>query len=121
MINGYAFDEAQIGSTVTAQTEGEHTWYRLDDDYLYSVEVIVNYQLDDEFSYVLDDDGNRIISSIEVEKKTLTEYFSDSLLEGKKTDNYNTVVNEFVSSNEGDCVTKNDSVFNGLLKQVTQA
>lgn len=121
MINGYAFDEAQIGSTVTAQTEGEHTWYRLDDDYLYSVEVIVNYQLDDEFSYVLDDDGNRIISSIEVEKKTLTEHFSDSLLEGKKTDNYNTVVNEFVSSNEGDCVTKNDSVFNGLLDRITQA
>ena len=85
------------------------------------MEVIVNYRLDDEFSYVLDDDGNRIISSIEVEKKTLTEYFSDSLLEGKKTDNYNTVVNEFVSSNEGDCVTKNDGVFNGLLKQVTQA
>ena len=50
MINGYAFDEAQIGSTVTAQTEGEHTWYRLDDAYPYRGEVLVNYQLDHDYS-----------------------------------------------------------------------
>lgn len=121
MINGYAFDETAIGSTVTAVTEGDHTWYQLTNDYLYSVEVIVNYQLDDEFSYALDDDGNRIISSIEVESKTLSQYVSDTLLDGKKTDNYNTVVNEFVGANEESCVTKNDKVFNKLLDSIAQA
>ena len=121
MINGYAFDETAIGSTVTAVTEGDHTWYQLTNDYLYSVEVIVNYQLDDEFSYALDDDGNRIISSIEVESKTLSQYVSDTLLDGKKTDNYNTVVNEFVGANEQSCVTKNDKVFNKLLDSIAQA
>lgn len=120
MINGYAFDETQIGSTVTEVADGDHNWYVLDGAYPFSTEVIVNYELDDEFSYALDEDGNRIISSIEVEKKTLNEYYSDMLLDGKKSDNYNTEINKFVSDNEDNCVSKNEKVYNGLLEQLTQ-
>ena len=122
MINGYAFDETAIDSTVTAEEDEDgHTWYILSAEYLYSTEVVVNYQLDDDFTYVLDEGGERIISSVKVEKKTLSQYFKDSLLDGKKTDNYNTAINQFVSANEENCVTRNEKVYSGLLKQLTQA
>ena len=118
MINGYAFDEAQIGSTVTEQAEGDHTWYVLRNEYPYQVNVNVVYELDDDFTYVLDDNGNKVISSIEVERKTLKEYVNDLLLEGKKTDNYNTVINKFVSENEDSCVMQDAKVYQQLIDEL---
>lgn len=122
MINGYAFDETQIGSTVSSEVdEAGHTWYVLKDDYGYQTVVTVNYKVDDDFSYALDENDEKIIESITVERKTLKEYFRESMLEGKKSDSYNTAINKFVSENEDACVTKNEKVYQGLLSELTQA
>ena len=122
MINGYAFDETQIGSTVSSEVdEAGHTWYVLGDDYEYQTVVTVNYKVDDDFSYALDENDEKIIESITVERKTLKESFRESMLEGKKSDSYNTAINKFVSENEDACVTKNEKVYQGLLSELTQA
>ena len=122
MINGYAFDETQIGSTVSSEVdEAGHTWYVLGDGYGYQTVVTVNYKVDDDFSYALDENDEKIIESITVERKTLKESFRESMLEGKKSDSYNTAINKFVSENEDACVTKNEKVYQGLLSELTQA
>ncbi len=122
MINGYAFDETQIGSTVSSEVdEAGHTWYVLEEDYGYQTVVTVNYKVDDDFSYALDENDEKIIESITVERKTLKESFRESMLEGKKSDSYNTAINKFVSENEDACVTKNEKVYQGLLSELTQA
>lgn len=122
MINGYAFDETQIGSTVSSEVdEAGHTWYVLGDDYGYQTVVTVNYKVDDDFSYALDENDEKIIESITVERKTLKEYFRESMLDGKKSDSYNTAINKFVSENEDACVTLNEKVYQGLLSELTQA
>lgn len=122
MINGYAFDETQIGSTVSSEVdEAGHTWYVLGDDYEYQTVVTVNYKVDDDFSYALDENDEKIIESITVERKTLKESFRESMLEGKKSDSYNTAINKFVSENEDACVTLNEKVYQGLLSELTQA
>ncbi len=122
MINGYAFDETQIGATVSSEVdEAGHTWYVLGEDYGYQTVVTVNYKVDDDFSYALDENDEKIIESITVERKTLKESFRESMLEGKKSDSYNTAINKFVSENEDACVTKNEKVYQGLLSELTQA
>lgn len=122
MINGYAFDETQIGATVSSEVdEAGHTWYVLGEGYEYQTVVTVNYKVDDDFSYALDENDEKIIESITVERKTLKEYFRESMLEGKKSDSYNTAINKFVSENEDACVTKNEKVYQGLLSELTQA
>ena len=122
MINGYAFDETQIGSTVSSEVdEAGHTWYVLGDDYGYQTVVTVNYKVDDDFSYALDENDEKIIESITVERKTLKESFRESMLDGKRSDSYNTAINKFVSENEDACVTLNEKVYQGLLSELTQA
>ena len=83
--------------------------------------MTVNYKVDDDFSYALDENDEKIIESITVERKTLKESFRESMLEGKKSDSYNTAINKFVSENEDACVTKNEKVYQGLLSELTQA
>ena len=83
--------------------EAGHTWYVLEDDYGYQTVVTVNYKVDDDFSYALDENDEKIIESITVERKTLKESFRESMLEGKKSDSYNTAINK-CRGREGDQV-----------------
>ncbi|MDE5617869.1 MAG: hypothetical protein K2I79_00065, partial [Clostridia bacterium] len=113
MIDGYAFDEEEIGKSVD-ESNGVYT---IKENYVYSNEIKVEYEIEDDFTYKKDDDGNKIIASIKVESKTFKEYLTETMLENKKSAIYNYDINIFVKEQES-AIVKKDKVFKALKKDI---
>ncbi|MDE6551070.1 MAG: hypothetical protein K2M44_06225 [Clostridia bacterium] len=113
MIDGYAFDETQIGNTVIE----EDGTYTLTDDYIFDSRVEITYEIDDDFTYKKDADDNRIIKDIKVVSDTLKQSMTKTLLDNKKSDEYNYMITNFLSDNASS-ITQKTKVYNKLKKDL---
>ena len=106
-------DESQ-GSAITERknAEGEVVGYLLGLDYRFSESVKV--------TYVKDEDGNDTdeVEKIEVEIKTVKEVFTQTIKDGKISDNYTVEQNKFLNDNAENCISKNTKVYNNIVKDL---
>ena len=106
-------DESQ-GSAITERknAEGEVVGYLLGLDYRFSESVKV--------TYVKDEDGNYTdaVEKIEVEIKTVKEVFTQTIKDGKISDNYTVEQNKFLNDNAENCISKNTKVYNNIVKDL---
>ncbi len=106
-------DETQSSAiTEVKNAEGEVTGYLLGLDYKYSTKVTVKY--------VKDAEGNKTdeVDSITVEIKTLKEVFTDSIKDGKISDNYSDVQSRFLKDYAEKCIEQNAKVYKAIVKEV---
>lgn len=106
-------DESQSSAiTEIKDADGEVKGYLLGLDYRFSETV--------EVKYVKDADGNDTdeVESITVEIKTVKDVFSETIKDGKVSDNYNDVQNLFLKDNAENCITQNSKVYKNILKEV---
>lgn len=106
-------DESQSDAiTEVKNADGEVQGYLLGLDYRFSQSV--------EVKYVKDADGNDTdeIESIKVEIKTVRDVFTETIKDGKISDNYADVQSKFLQDNAENCITQNTKVYNKIVKEV---
>ena len=106
-------DESQSSAiTERKNAEGEVVGYLLGLDYRFSESVKV--------TYVKDEDGNDTdeVEKIEVEIKTVKEVFTQTIKDGKISDNYTVEQNKFLNDNAENCISKNTKVYNNIVKDL---
>ena len=106
-------DESQSDNIVeVTDEEGEVKGYLLGLDYRFSESV--------EVRYVKDADGNDTdeVESITVEIKTVRETFSETIRDGKISENYSDVQNKIIKDYAEKCISQNSKVYKATVKEV---
>ena len=113
MIDGYAFDEKEIGSTVIE----EDGVYTLTSDYIFDARVEVEYEIDDDFTYKKDADDKKIIKNVKIISDTLEQSMRETLLDNKKSDEYNYMITGFLNDSKSN-ITQKSKVYKNLSKEL---
>ncbi len=106
-------DESQSDNIVeVTDEEGEVKGYLLGLDYRFSESV--------EVRYVKDADGNDTdeVESIAVEIKTVRETFSETIRDGKISENNSDVQNKIIKDYAEKCISQNSKVYKATVKEV---
>lgn len=107
-------DESQSENIVEVKDEnGEVKGYLLGLDYRFSESV--------EVKYVKDENGNNTdeIESITVEIKTVRDTFSETIRDGKISENYSDVQSQIIKDYAEKCITQNSKVYKATVKEVS--
>lgn len=106
-------DDSQASAITEIKDENnEVKGYLLGLDYRFSESV--------EVKYVKDADGKDTdeVESITVEIKTVRDVFSDTIRDGKISDNYTDVQNQVIKEYAENSISKNNKVYNNMVKEV---